>query len=214
MRVVIAEDQVLLREGLRRLFEEAGHDVVRPSMTPTASAPRSASTSPTSPSSTSACRRHSSDEGIRAAQWIRDAHPDVGVLVLSQHVESPEPSGWSPRAASATCSRIAFSTWPNSSRRPSASPEAARRSTRRSWRARRAARPTRLEVLTAREREVLSLMAEGLTNNAIARRLVLTERTVEGHVRSVLIKLDLPASEDAHRRVLAVITYLRAESDH
>jgi DNA-binding NarL/FixJ family response regulator len=64
-------------------------------------------------------------------------------------------------------------------------------------------------VLTEREREVLSLMAEGLTNGAIARRLVLTERTVEGHVRSVLMKLALPTSEDAHRRVLAVITYLR-----
>ena len=68
----------------------------------------------------------------------------------------------------------------------------------------------RLAVLSAREREVLSLMAEGLTNSGIARRLVLTERTVEGHVRSVLMKLDLPAGEDAHRRVLAVIAYLRA----
>ena len=67
-----------------------------------------------------------------------------------------------------------------------------------------------LAVLSEREREVLSLMAEGLTNSGIARRLVLTERTVEGHVRSVLMKLDLPASEDAHRRVLAVIAYLRA----
>ena len=67
-----------------------------------------------------------------------------------------------------------------------------------------------LGVLTEREREVLSLMAEGLTNNGIARRLVLTERTVEGHVRTVLMKLDLPESDDAHRRVLAVIAYLRA----
>ena len=67
-----------------------------------------------------------------------------------------------------------------------------------------------LGALTDREREVLSLMAEGLTNSAIARRLVLTERTVEGHVRSVLMKLDLPEGEDAHRRVLAVIAYLRA----
>ena len=67
-----------------------------------------------------------------------------------------------------------------------------------------------LGALTEREREVLSLVAEGLTNSAIARRLVLTERTVEGHVRSVLMKLDLPESQDAHRRVLAVIAYLRA----
>jgi DNA-binding NarL/FixJ family response regulator len=67
-----------------------------------------------------------------------------------------------------------------------------------------------LGALTEREREVLALMAEGLTNHAIARRLVLTDRTVEGHVRSVLMKLDLPESGDAHRRVLAVIAYLRA----
>ena len=67
-----------------------------------------------------------------------------------------------------------------------------------------------LDVLTAREREVLSLMAEGLTNGAIARRLLLTERTVEGHVRSVLMKLDLPVGDGAHRRVLAVVAYLRA----
>jgi len=67
-----------------------------------------------------------------------------------------------------------------------------------------------LGALTDREREVLGLMAEGLTNSAIARRLVLTERTVEGHVRRVLMKLDLPEGEGAHRRVLAVITYLRS----
>jgi DNA-binding NarL/FixJ family response regulator len=67
-----------------------------------------------------------------------------------------------------------------------------------------------LGALTDREREVLSLMAEGLTNNAIARRLVLTERTVEGHVRSVLTKLDLPAREDGNPRVIAVIAHLRA----
>ena len=92
------------------------------------------------------------------------------------------------------------------------SPAVARRSTRRSWPRSSAESPTP-SPLTDREREVLSLMAEGLTNNAIARRLVLTERTVEGHVRSVLTKLNLPASEDSHRRVLAVIAYLEA-ADH
>jgi DNA-binding NarL/FixJ family response regulator len=67
-----------------------------------------------------------------------------------------------------------------------------------------------LSDLSEREREVLSLMAEGLTNKGIARRLVLTERTVESHVRGVLMKLSLPEGEDGHRRVLAVLTYLRA----
>ena len=65
-------------------------------------------------------------------------------------------------------------------------------------------------MLSEREREVLALMAEGLSNSAIAARLVLTQRTVEGHVRSVLMKLDLPPGDGAHRRVLAVIAYLRA----
>ena len=132
------------------------------------------------------------DEGIRAARWIRDAHPDVGVLVLSQHVESAGAVDLVTTAASATCSRTGSSTSTTSWRQPSAWQTAARPSTRTSWHRSWAASATRSELLTDREREVLALMAEGLTNSAIAHRLVLTERTVEGHVRSVLMKLDLP----------------------
>ena len=151
------------------------------------------------------------DEGIRAARWIRDAHPGVGVLVLSQHLESAgvvelvsqggfgyllkdrvldvaeflEAAGRVARGGSALDPAVVASLVGG---RPGDA----------------------LDVLTEREREVLSLMAEGLTNSAIARRLVLTERTVEGHVRSVLMKLDLPVGDGAHRRVLAVVAYLRA----
>jgi len=150
------------------------------------------------------------DEGIRAARWIRDAHPAVGVLVLSQHVESAgvvelvsqggfgyllkdrvldvadfvEAAVRVARGGSALDPQVVSSLVGGEA-------------------------TDGLGVLSAREREVLSLVAEGLTNSAIARRLVLTERTVEGHVRSVLMKLDLPAGEDAHRRVLAVTAYLR-----
>ena len=88
MRVVIAEDQALLREGLARLFADANHEVVAAVGDADRLRAAVASTTPTSPSSMCACRPRFTDEGIRAAHWIRDAHPDVGVLVLSQHVES------------------------------------------------------------------------------------------------------------------------------
>ena len=211
MRVVIAEDQVLLREGLRRLFEDAGHEVVagvdaadRLQGAVSEHEPDLAVVDVRMPPTFT-------DEGIRAARWIRDAHPRVGVLVLSQHLEAAgvvelvsqggfgyllkdrvldvaeflEAAGRVARGGSALDPHVVASLVGG---RPGDA----------------------LDVLTEREREVLSLMAEGLTNGAIARRLVLTERTVEGHVRSVLMKLDLPVGEGAHRRVLAVVAYLRA----
>jgi len=154
------------------------------------------------------------DEGIRAAGWIRDAHPEVAVLVLSQHVEST--------GAVRLVSRGGFGyLLKNRVLDVAEFLEAAERVARggsaldpQVLASLIGAETDVLEALTEREREVLSLMAEGLTNNAIARRLVLAERTIEGHVRSVLMKLELPESDDAHRRVLAVITYLRAAEGH
>jgi DNA-binding NarL/FixJ family response regulator len=212
VRVVIAEDQVLLRDGLERLFEDSGHAVV--AAVGDADRLRGAVSEYVPDLAVVDVRMPPThtDEGIRAARWIRDAHPDVGVLVLSQHVESAgvvdlvsqggfgyllkdrvldvadfvEAAERVARGGSALDPKVVSSL------------VGGERGT------------DGLAVLSAREREVLGLMAEGLTNSAIARRLVLTERTVEGHVRSVLMKLDLPAGEDAHRRVLAVIAYLRA----
>jgi DNA-binding NarL/FixJ family response regulator len=209
---VIAEDQVLLRDGLERLFEDSGHAVV--AAVGDADRLRGAVSEYVPDLAVVDVRMPPThtDEGIRAARWIRDAHPDVGVLVLSQHVESAgvvdlvsqggfgyllkdrvldvadfvEAAERVARGGSALDPKVVSSL------------VGGERGT------------DGLAVLSAREREVLGLMAEGLTNSAIARRLVLTERTVEGHVRSVLMKLDLPAGEDAHRRVLAVIAYLRA----
>jgi DNA-binding NarL/FixJ family response regulator len=210
MRVVIAEDQVLLREGLRRLFEDAGHDVIaavedgdRLRAAIGEDEPDLAVVDVRMPPSFT-------DEGIRAARWMRDTHPEVGVLVLSQHVESAgvvwlaSQGGFGYLLKDRVLKVVEFL-------------DAAERVARGGS----ALDPhvvasliggetNALGVLTEREREVLSLMAEGLTNNAIARRLVLTGRTVEGHVRSVLMKLNMPESEDDHRRVLAVIAYLRA----
>jgi len=211
VRVVIAEDQALLREGLARLFEDAGHEVV--AAVADADRLRGAVSEHEPDLAVVDVRMPPSftDEGMRAARWIRDAHPAVGVLVLSQHVEAAGSVGLVTqggfgyllknrvlnvddfldaaervaRGGSALDPQVVASLVGNES-------------------------SGALGVLTEREREVLSLMAEGLTNSAIARRLVLTERTVEGHVRSVLMKLDLPVGDGAHRRVLAVIAYLRS----
>ena len=209
MRVVIAEDQALLREGLRRLFDDAGHEVIAA----VADADRlRAAVSEHEPDLAVVDVRMPptfTTEGIRAAGWIRDAHPGVGVLILSQHVQSA--------GAVQLVSRGGFGYLLKDRVLDVAEfLEAAQRVANGGSAldpkvvAALVGGAGALEALTAREREVLSLMAQGLTNHAIARQLVLAERTVEGHVRSVLLKLDLPESGDAHRRVLAVITYLRA----
>jgi len=207
---VIAEDQVLLREGLRRLFEDAGHDVVgavedadRLRAAVSEHEPELAVVDVRMPPSFT-------DEGIRAAQWIREAHPAIGVLVLSQHVESAGAVGLVSQGGFGYLLKdrvLHVSEFLEAAERvalggSALDPEVVASLV--------GGERDALGALTDREREVLSLMAEGLTNNAIARRLTLTERTVEGHVRSVLMKLDPPASEDGHRRVLAVIASLRA----
>jgi DNA-binding NarL/FixJ family response regulator len=151
-----------------------------------------------------------SDEGIRAAGWIRDAHPEVGVLMLSQHVESAGAVGLVSEGGFGYLLKdrvLDVAEFLEAAERVAAGGSALDPKVVASLVGGEA---DSLEALTEREREVLALMAEGLSNNAIARRLVLTDRTVEGHVRSVLMKLDLPESDESHRRVLAVIAYLRA----
>lgn len=210
MRVVIAEDQVLLREGLRRLFEDAGHEVV--AAVGDADRLRAAVSEGEPDLAVVDVRMPPSftDEGIRAAQWIRGAHPGVGVLVLSQHVEAAGAVGLVSQGGFGYLLKdrvLDVAEFLEASERVAKGGSALDPQVVASLLGSEA---DGLEVLTVREREVLSLMAEGLTNSAIARRLVLTERTVESHVRSVLMKLDLPESEGAHRRVLAVIAYLDA----
>ena len=209
MRVVIAEDQVLLREGLRRLFEDAGHDVTatvddadRLRGAVSGDEPDLAVVDVRMPPSYS-------DEGIRAARWIRDAHPSVGILVLSQHVESPGAVGLVSQGGFGYLLKdrvLEVGEFLEAAERVARGGSALDPQVVASLVGGDA---DALSALTQREREVLSLMAQGITNKAIARRLVLTERTVESHVRSVLAKLDLPLGEDGHRRVLAVLSYLR-----
>jgi len=211
MRIVIAEDQALLREGLGRLFLDAGHEVT--DMVADADRLRAAVSTREPDLAVVDVRMPPSftNEGIRAAQWIRDAHPSVGVLVLSQHVEAAGAIGLVSQGGFGYLLKdrvLDVADFLEAAERvanggSALDPEVVASLVDRDS-------DHALAALTPREKEVLSLMAEGLTNGAIARRLTLTERTVEGHVRSVLMKLDLPESAGAHRRVLAVIAYLRA----
>jgi DNA-binding NarL/FixJ family response regulator len=212
VRVVIAEDQALLREGLARLFADADHEVV--AAVGDADKLRAAVSEHQPDLAVVDVRMPPSftDEGIRAAQWIRGAHPEVGVLVLSQHVEAAgaidlvSQSGFGYLLKDRVLEVSEFL-------------EAAERVERGGSALDPKVVATLISSdsdggsgeLTSREAEVLSLMAEGLTNAGIANRLVLTERTVETHVRNVLMKLDLPDSGDDHRRVLAVLAYLSSQ---
>lgn len=212
-RVILADDDVLLREGIASLLGNAGYEVVGQA----------------GDASTLAelVRKHSPDlavidirmppshttEGLDAARAIRSELPQIGILLLSAHVEvetaldlleEGQRIGYLlksrvMRAADFldAVERIASGGSVVDPSLVSALVGASRRD-------------DPLAELTPREREVLALMAEGRSNNGIANRLYITEGAVEKHVRSILMKLHLPAAEDDHRRVLAVVTYLEA----
>ena len=215
MRVVIAEDQVLLREGLGRLFEDAGHEVVASLGNADGLPAAIAEHDPDLVVLDIRMPPTFTDEGARAAREVKKAHPELGVLVLSQHIETTHAvelvalGGFGyllkDRVLAvgeflAAAQRVAEG---GSALDPKvvASLVSARGEDR------------QLAELTEREREVLELMAEGLTNAGIAKHLYVSERTVEAHVRHVLTKLDLPESEDGHRRVLAVLAHLSATQE-
>ena len=213
MRVAIADDAMLMREGLARLLGDAGFDVTakaadaeellrlvelrRPEvvivdikMPPT-----------------------HTDEGLVATDRIRSSHPEIGVLVLSQYLEAryamrlleqhPARVGY---LLKERVSDIAVLTDALQRIHDGESVVDPTIVTRLLGRRRQA---SALDELTTREREVLELLAEGLSNHAIAERLVVAERTVEAHVKQIFQKLDLAVSPDSHRRVLAVLAYLR-----
>jgi DNA-binding NarL/FixJ family response regulator len=217
VRIVIAEDNALLREGLVALVRERGIEVVAVAddgegllRIVNAHKPDLAIVDVRLPPTFT-------DEGVRAAITLRERHPETGILILSQYVEpvytaellAAGAAGFGyllkervgdVRAFVDAIERVAAGGTALDSEvvselfrnRDGVADDGA------------------LAALTPREREVIALMAEGRTNAAIARELVVTGGAVEKHISSIFAKLDLPATDDDHRRVLAVLTYLRA----
>jgi DNA-binding NarL/FixJ family response regulator len=217
LRVAIADDSMIVREGLARLLAEAGHEVVATADSAEGLL-RAVVTHPDLDAVLVDIRMPptQTDEGIAVARQLRERYPRLGVLVLSQYLEShyatslltdtPEHAGY---LLKDRVSDVAVLV------------EALRRVVEgecvvdptivaRLMRPRTTVGP--LERLTQREREVLALMAEGRSNAAIAQQLTMGDRTLEAHVRQIFQKLDLPPSADDHRRVLAVVRYLQAQS--
>jgi DNA-binding NarL/FixJ family response regulator len=215
VRVVIAEDSVLLREGITHLLAEAGYEVVGQASNADELLLKVRSYRPDVAVVDIRMPPTQTDEGLRAAKQIRQEFPETGVLVLSAHLESAyalellsesaEGVGYLLKDRVADVEQFLSSVRRVGEGGSALDPEIVSRLVGR----RRRHDP--LADLTPREREVLSLMAEGLSNAAVAARLVVTERAVEKHVTSIFAKLRLPASPDQHRRVLAVLAFLRAE---
>jgi DNA-binding NarL/FixJ family response regulator len=212
-RVVVAEDDVLLREGLASLLERSGFEVAGQADNGQELVELVRGEEPELVLVDIRMPPTHTTEGLEAAQAIREEFPDIGILVLSAHVEveqamellaSGQRIGYLLKSRVTdvdefleTIDRIAAG---GSVVDPALVQELVN--------AQRAEDP--LDVLTPREREVLALMAEGRSNAGIAKRLWVTEGTVEKHVHSILTKLRLPETGDDHRRVLAAITFLDA----
>jgi DNA-binding NarL/FixJ family response regulator len=213
VRVVLAEDSVLLREGVARLLEDAGFEVVGQVDNPDDLLRRIGFSKPDVAIVDIRMPPTHTDEGLQAAKAIRQRFPQVGVLVLSQYVEP----GYAMELLSESSEGVGYLLKDRVS-----DVEEFAGAVRRVAQGGSALDPAvvaqlvgkkrtddPLDQLTPREREVLGLMAEGRSNAGIAERLVVTERAVEKHVTSIFQKLGLPQASEDHRRVLAVLTYVR-----
>jgi DNA-binding NarL/FixJ family response regulator len=213
MRIVIADDAVLLREGAARLLEDAGHEVVAQAGDADDLLRKVRAHRPDVAIIDVRMPPDDTDDGLRAALTIKDELPDVGILLLSQYVEDRylaqllgrggQGVGYLLKDRVADVERLTEAVERIAAGGSVLDPEVVSQMLG----SRRGEGP--LDSLTVREREVLGLMAEGRTNRAIAGQLFVSERAVERHVTSIFGKLDLPAGGEDHRRVLAVLAYLR-----
>ena len=213
MRVVVAEDVMLTRAGIVRLLEDAGVEVVAQTEDAEALLREVRLNRPDVAIVDIRMPPTHTDEGLVAAQRIRAEQPQVGVLVLSQYVEPsyamrlleehPERVGYLLKQRVFDVAILVDAL------RRIAEGETVVDPTIVSRLFGRRRRQDPLEELTQREREVLALVAEGLSNGAIAGRIFVTERTVESHVKQIFLKLGLELNPDSHRRVLAVLAHLR-----
>ncbi|HNJ96851.1 MAG TPA: response regulator transcription factor [Ilumatobacteraceae bacterium] len=212
MRIVIAEDSVLLREGLTRLLADFGHEVVEALGDATDLAASVERVQPDLVIVDVRMPPTHTDEGLRAAVALRAERPATPVLVLSQYVEERYATellamgsvgvGYLLKERVADVRDFVDAAQRVADGGTALDPEVV------SQLLVRTRRREPLESLTPREREVLSLMAQGLSNTAIADSLVVSAGAVEKHISSIFTKLDLPPSEHEHRRVLAVLRYL------
>jgi serine/threonine-protein kinase len=214
MRIVIADDTMLIREGTARLLEDAGFEIVGKADDAPKLLRAVALDHPDVAIVDIKMPPTHTDEGLVAAEQIRAAHPQVGVLVLSQYLESryatrllehhPEASGYLLKERVSDIAVLADAIRRIHDGECVLDPTIVARLIKRP----RHQGP--LDELTGREREVLALIAEGRSNQAIADLLVLSPKTVEAHVGRVFAKLGLDESPDYHRRVLAVLAFLRS----
>lgn len=214
MRVVIADDAMLIREGIARLLEEAGVQVVGKADDAPKLLRIVATEHPDVAIVDIKMPPTHTDEGLVAAERIRTSHPEVGVLVLSQYLESryatrllqhhPEARGYLLKERVSDISVLKDAIMRVAEGECVLDPTIVARLLRRSR------RPGPFDELTGREREVLALVAEGRSNQGISQVLVLSPKTVEAHVGRIFGKLGLGETPEYHRRVLAVLAFLRS----
>jgi DNA-binding NarL/FixJ family response regulator len=215
VRVVIADDSVLLREGLSRLLEESGFEVAGQAGDAEDLLRKVGAHHPDVAVVDVRMPPTHTDEGLRAAHRIRAEHADTAVLVLSQYVdeayaldllsESTERTGYLLKDRIADIETFTDAVQRVASGGSALDPEVV------GMLLGRRRRDDPLAALTPRERDVLALMAEGRSNRAMAAALVVSERAVEKHVTAIFSKLDLPQAVEDHRRVLAVLAFLRSD---